>query len=54
VERGLWRSRRRRRAINGATPEGDLTKDARAARIALFDAIRAAIDAESRRGAGRP
>jgi CubicO group peptidase (beta-lactamase class C family) len=47
------RSRRLVVAINSATPEASLSKDALAARVALFEAIRAAIDAEDRRGAGR-
>ena len=36
-------------AINSAEPEAILTKESLAARVALFDAIRAAIDAEPRR-----
>ena len=37
-------------AVNSAAPDADFTKELIAARVALFDAIRAAIDAE-RRGA---
>jgi CubicO group peptidase (beta-lactamase class C family) len=47
------RARRLVVAINSATPEAVLTKEALTARVALFDAIRAAIDAEDRRGAAR-
>ena len=43
------RARRLVVAINSATPEATFTKDALAARRALMDAIRAAIDAEDRR-----
>ena len=46
-------SRRLVIAINSVPPEAILSKDALAARIALFDAIRKAIDAEDRRGAGK-
>jgi CubicO group peptidase (beta-lactamase class C family) len=46
-------SRRLVITINSVTPEAVLTKDALAARIALFEAIRAAIDAEGRGGAGK-
>jgi hypothetical protein len=35
-------------AVNSAWPTADTTKDSFAARLALFDAIRAAIDSESR------
>ena len=38
-------------AINSATPEALLSKEAFGARLALFNAIRAAIDAESRTSA---
>jgi len=47
------RSRRLVVAINSATPEAGLSKDAVVARVALFEAIRAAVDAEDRRAPGR-
>jgi len=47
------RSRRLVVAINSATPGAVLGKDAIAARVALFEAIRAAVDAEDRRAPGR-
>jgi CubicO group peptidase (beta-lactamase class C family) len=40
-------------AINSAWPAAEFTKESRAARTALFDAIRAAIDSESRSNSGK-
>jgi CubicO group peptidase (beta-lactamase class C family) len=40
-------------AINSAWPQADFTRESRAARIALLDAIRAAVDAEARGNAGK-
>jgi CubicO group peptidase (beta-lactamase class C family) len=39
-------------AINSAWPEAEFTKESRVARTALLDAIRAAIDSESRGNSG--
>jgi CubicO group peptidase (beta-lactamase class C family) len=39
-------------AINSAWPAAEFTKESRAARTALFDAIRAAIDSEPRSSSG--
>ena len=47
-------SRRLVIVINSVPPEAILSKENLAARIALFDAIRAAIDAEGRHGARKP
>jgi CubicO group peptidase (beta-lactamase class C family) len=41
-------------AINSAAPDANFTRELIAARVALFDTIRAAIDAERRRASARP
>jgi hypothetical protein len=41
-------------AINSAAPEASTSKETLAARIALFEAIRKAIDREARRGSTPP
>src|SRR5262245_20552733 len=40
-------------AINSALPDANFTKELIAARVALFDAIRAAIDSEGKGGSGK-
>ena len=41
-------------AVNSAAPNADFTKELIAARMALFDAIRAAVDAENRNASNTP
>jgi CubicO group peptidase (beta-lactamase class C family) len=41
-------------AINSAAPDANFTRDLIAARVALFDVIRAAIDAENRGASAKP
>ena len=41
-------------AVNAAAPEANLTRELIAARIALFDVIRAAVDAEQPRASAKP
>jgi CubicO group peptidase (beta-lactamase class C family) len=41
-------------AVNSAAPDANFTRELIAARVALFDAIRAAIDVEQRRASAKP